>query len=141
MVRGGAKGGVGALCCAGDCLQRLAGLCPAHCSPISHAPTSHMHTHTRAIHPHPPPRFLLPVVLTGGASNLSGLSKRLYWEALTLIPSAFKPRILTASALERKFSSWIGASILSALGTFQQMWVSKAEYDEMGPNVVLEKCQ
>ena len=115
--------------------------CVLRTAPPFHTPPPPSHTHTRAIHPHPHPRFLLPVVLTGGASNLSGLSKRLYWEALTLIPSAFKPRILTASALERKFSSWIGASILSALGTFQQMWVSKAEYDEMGPNVVLEKCQ
>ena len=86
------------------------------------------------------PRARPAVILTGGGSNLSGLSKRLYWETLTLIPTAFKPRILTASALERKFSSWIGASILASLGTFQQLWVSKAEYDDVGPVAVTDRC-
>ncbi len=109
---------------------------PLHTHELTFTLTLTRRTCARALSPPSP-----AVVLTGGGSNLSGLSKRLYWEALTLIPSAFKPRILTASALERKFSSWIGASILSALGTFQQMWVSKADYDEMGPSVVLDKCQ
>ena len=90
--------------------------------------------------PCPPCKSKLAVILTGGGSNLSGLSKRLYWETLTLIPSAFKPRILTATPLERRFSSWIGASILASLGTFQQLWISKAEYDEFGPCVVLDRC-
>ncbi len=85
----------------------------------------------------PPP---LAVLLTGGGSLLSGLSKRLYWESLTLIPAAFKPRILTATPLERKFSSWIGGSILGSLGTFQQLWVSKQEYQEFGPGIISERC-
>jgi actin-related protein len=79
-------------------------------------------------------------VLTGGGSLLSGLSKRLHWETLTLVPAAFKPRILTAAPREREFSAWIGGSILASLGTFQQMWISKAEYDEEGPAVVERKC-
>ena len=33
---------------------------------------------------------------------------------------------------ERKYSVWIGGSILSSLSTFQQMWISKSEYDENG---------
>ncbi|KAG0326605.1 PHD finger protein 10 [Dissophora globulifera] len=31
---------------------------------------------------------------------------------------------------ERKYSVWIGGSILASLSTFQQMWISKMEYDE-----------
>lgn len=91
--------------------------------------------------PAPPPALiaLSPVVLTGGGSCLDGIEKRLYWETLTLIPAAFKPRIVTASKLEREFSAWIGGSILASLGTFQQLWVSKAEYDEQGPGCV-DKC-
>merc|ERR1711972_1060499 len=33
---------------------------------------------------------------------------------------------------ERKYSVWIGGSILSSLSTFQQMWITKQEYDECG---------
>lgn len=41
---------------------------------------------------------------------------------------------------ERKYSVWIGGSILASLSTFQQMWISKAEYDEAGPSIVHRKC-
>lgn len=36
---------------------------------------------------------------------------------------------------ERKYSVWIGGSILSSLSTFQQMWIAKSEYDEAGPSI------
>merc|ERR1739845_269866 len=36
---------------------------------------------------------------------------------------------------ERKYSVWIGGSILASLSTFQQMWISKQEYDESGPSI------
>ncbi len=41
---------------------------------------------------------------------------------------------------ERKYSVWIGGSILASLSTFQQMWISKEEYDESGPSIVHRKC-
>merc|ERR1712209_13645 len=41
---------------------------------------------------------------------------------------------------ERKYSVWIGGSILASLSTFQQMWISKQEYDECGPAIVHRKC-
>merc|ERR1719453_957167 len=37
-----------------------------------------------------------------------------------------------AGIADRKYSVWIGGSILSSLSTFQQMWISKQEYDESG---------
>merc|ERR1712165_54503 len=33
----------------------------------------------------------------------------------------------------RKYSVWIGGSILSSLSTFEEMWIKKEEYDESGP--------
>jgi actin-related protein len=42
--------------------------------------------------------------------------------------------------LDRKYSAWSGGSILSSLSTFQAMWISKAEYDESGPDIVHRKC-
>ena len=41
---------------------------------------------------------------------------------------------------ERKYSVWIGGSILASLSTFQQMWIAKSEYDESGPSIVHRKC-
>merc|ERR1712018_422683 len=40
---------------------------------------------------------------------------------------------------ERNYSVWIGGSILASLSTFQQMWISKQEYDESGPSIVHRK--
>ena len=39
-------------------------------------------------------------------------------------------------AVERRFSVWIGGSILASLGSFQQMWMSKAEYEEHGKALI-----
>ncbi len=37
-------------------------------------------------------------------------------------------------------SSWIGGSILGSTAGFQNMWISKFEYEEVGENIVLRKC-
>ena len=59
-------------------------------------------------------------------------------EIATLAPSAMKVKVIAPP--ERKYSPWIGGSILSSLSTFQQMWISKQEYDESGPSIVHRKC-
>ena len=41
---------------------------------------------------------------------------------------------------ERRFGAWIGGSILGSLGSFQQMWISKQEYEEGGRSQVDRKC-
>ena len=46
----------------------------------------------------------------------------------------------SANTIERKFSTWIGGSILASLGSFQQMWMSKQEYEEHGVAIVHRKC-
>jgi len=44
-----------------------------------------------------------------------------------------------ANLVERRFSVWLGGSILGSLGSFHQMWMSKAEYDEHGPALIHRK--
>jgi actin-like protein 6A len=46
----------------------------------------------------------------------------------------------SANTIERKFTTWIGGSILASLGSFQQMWMSKQEYEEHGVAIVHRKC-
>merc|ERR1712174_39581 len=71
------------------------------------------------------------IVLSGGTTMFPGIGERMTKELTALAPSTMK--IKAVAPPERKYSVWIGGSILSSLSTFQQMWISKGEYDESGP--------
>ena len=76
--------------------------------------------------------LLQNVLLTGAGSLFSGMPERLHRELTGLLPSALKPRIIAPSVIERRFSTWIGGSVLASLGSFQQLWLSNAEFNEGG---------
>ncbi|KAH7826101.1 conventional actin [Monocercomonoides exilis] len=78
------------------------------------------------------------VVMSGGTTMFSGIAERLHKELTALAPSSMKVQI--SAQPERKYCVWIGGSILASLNTFQQMWISKEEYDECGPSIVHRKC-
>jgi len=78
------------------------------------------------------------IVLSGGTTMFNGIGERMTKELTALAPSTMKIKVVAPP--ERKYSVWIGGSILSSLSTFQQMWISKAEYDESGPSIVHRKC-
>jgi len=78
------------------------------------------------------------VVCSGGSTMYPGINKRLTKELTSLAPPTMKIKIIAPP--ERKYSVWIGGSILSALSTFQSMWITKAEYDESGAAIVHRKC-
>ena len=77
-------------------------------------------------------------VLSGGSTMFPHIDERLNKEMTALAPSSIKIRVVAPP--ERKYSVWIGGSILASLSTFQQMWISKQEYDESGPSIVHRKC-
>jgi len=78
------------------------------------------------------------VVLSGGTTMFHGIGERMTKELTALAPSTMKIKVVAPP--ERRYSVWIGGSILSSLSTFQQMWISKQEYDESGPTIVHRKC-
>ena len=78
------------------------------------------------------------VVLSGGSTMFHGIAERLTKELVALAPQSMKIKVVAPP--ERKYSVWIGGSILASLSTFQQMWITKAEYDEAGPGIVHRKC-
>ncbi|KAM9995507.1 hypothetical protein ACTFIY_001673 [Dictyostelium cf. discoideum] len=78
------------------------------------------------------------VVLSGGSTMFPGFADRMNKELTALAPSTMKIKIIAPP--ERKYSAWIGGSIIASLPTFQQMWVSKEDYDESGPSFVHRKC-
>jgi len=77
-------------------------------------------------------------VLSGGSTMYPGIADRMQKEITAMAPSTMKIKIIAPP--ERKYSVWIGGSILASLSTFQEMWISKQEYDESGPGIVHRKC-
>jgi actin len=78
------------------------------------------------------------IVLSGGTTMFNGMAERLTKEMIAAGPAGLQPRVIAPP--ERKYSVWIGGSILSSLTTFQNMWVRKSEYDENGASIVHQKC-
>ena len=78
------------------------------------------------------------IVLSGGTTMFPGIADRMSKEITALAPSSMKIKVVAPP--ERKYSVWIGGSILASLSTFQQMWIAKSEYDESGPSIVHRKC-
>jgi len=77
-------------------------------------------------------------ILTGGSTMFPGIADRMAKEIAALAPPTMKIKVIAPP--ERKYSTWIGSSILASLSTFQQMWISKQEYDESGASIVHRKC-
>jgi len=77
------------------------------------------------------------IVLSGGTTMFPGIAERMTKELSSLAPASIKVKIIAPP--ERKYSVWIGGSILASLSTFQSMWISKDEFDESGPSIVHRK--
>jgi|EP00591_Stephanopyxis_turris_P007451 actin-related protein len=78
------------------------------------------------------------IVLSGGSTMYPGLQDRLTKEMTALAPPTMKIKVVAPP--ERKYSVWIGGSILSSLATFQSMWITKDEFEDAGPGIVHRKC-
>ena len=78
------------------------------------------------------------VVLSGGTTMFEGIAERMTKELTGMAPASMKIKVVAPP--ERKYSVWIGGSILASLSTFQQMWITKEEYEDAGPGIVHRKC-
>jgi actin-related protein len=78
------------------------------------------------------------IIMSGGSTMFPGINERLTKELKMLAPKTITVRVITPP--ERKYSVWIGGSILASLNTFQKIWITREEYDEYGPEIVHRKC-
>ena len=83
-------------------------------------------------------QLLNEIVMSGGSTMFPGMAQRLQQEISQLCMNHIPVRITEPA--ERKYSVWIGGSILSSLSTFQPLWISRSEYEEEGPSIVHRKC-
>jgi centractin len=77
------------------------------------------------------------ILLAGGSTLFQGFGDRLLKEVKNAAPKDTKIKIYAPP--ERKYSTWIGGSILAALATFKKMWITRAEYNEDGFNAIHRK--
>ncbi|CAL4084920.1 unnamed protein product, partial [Meganyctiphanes norvegica] len=59
-------------------------------------------------------------IMSGGTTMYPGIADRMQKEITALAPPTLKIKLIAPP--ERKYSVWIGGSILSSLSTFQNMW-------------------
>lgn len=79
------------------------------------------------------------IILIGGSTMFKGLGVRLKKEVSALAPSTTEPEIF--EPLERKYSAWIGGSLLSSISAFEKIWISRADYQEgKDLQIVHKKC-
>jgi centractin len=74
------------------------------------------------------------IVLAGGTTLTPGFGERLLYEVRARSPSHTRIRI--SAPPERLYSCYVGGSILASLATFKNMWVSRADYEENGANIL-----
>jgi len=78
------------------------------------------------------------IMLAGGNTMFPNISQRIHNELSVVAPS--NTRVKVSAPNERKYTGWIGGSIIASLSTFQVMWITKSEYDEHGAAIVHRKC-
>ncbi|KAI6649634.1 actin [Oopsacas minuta] len=68
------------------------------------------------------------IILSSGNTLFPGMAKRMLKELNGISPPRVRVKLIAPP--ERKYSVWIGGSILASMSSFQQMWLSNEEYHE-----------
>ncbi|KAJ6251338.1 actin [Anaeramoeba flamelloides] len=77
------------------------------------------------------------IVLSGGNTLIQGFGKRLLKELKEISPKNMK--ISISAPKNRKFSTWIGGSILVKLETYKKMLITNKDYKENGVKIINQK--
>ncbi|CAG8956714.1 hypothetical protein HYFRA_00012258 [Hymenoscyphus fraxineus] len=85
------------------------------------------------------PKLFGNIVLAGGNTLFPGFQRRLQKE-LTGNSSLAGIQVKIEAPDNRLYSVWAGGSMLASLRTFENHWISKEEYAEVGASIVHRKC-
>lgn len=78
------------------------------------------------------------IILTGGNTMFPGFRERMEKEVTKLAPK--RHIVKTTAHPVVGYSAWLGGTILASLPSFQEMLVTKQEYDENGSSIIHKKC-
>lgn len=88
--------------------------------------------------------FASHIVVSGGASLLRGFTPRLEAEVQTSLATASgvhnSGTARVYADVERRDAAFVGGSIWASLPAAQSLWVTKADYDEIGSMAVVRGC-
>src|SRR3990167_6938553 len=85
--------------------------------------------------------LLSNIWVVGGNSLLGGFIERYEKSLYQIAPQSARIKVYSPTKnIERVFASWIGGSVLGSTGCFQNMWMSRKEYEEDGPSIFKRKC-
>ena len=78
------------------------------------------------------------IVLAGGNTMFPGFASRLNKEITALAPANTNIKVIAPQ--QRNYSAWLGGSMLAALPSFQEKWITKQQYAEHGSSIVQKMC-
>ena len=77
------------------------------------------------------------IVLSGGTTMLPGLNDRLKLILKSYAPPTDEVNVIASP--QRENGAWVGGSVFSTLDSFQQMLISRVEYNEVGKSIIHRK--
>ena len=81
------------------------------------------------------------IFLSGGNTMFKGFPERLTKEIKTLAPESYKNDVKVIDEPERNLAAWKGGSRVSTLSTFDNLWITKKEYEEWGAYYIIKKMK
>lgn len=81
------------------------------------------------------------IILSGGSTLFDCFPERFAKEIKSFATENMKEEVKIIASPEREFGAWIGGSILSSITTFDSVWITRYEYEESGPDIILKKCK
>jgi len=70
------------------------------------------------------------IVVAGGTSMLPGLASRFRTELANTLPGELARQVDVCMDSQRRYAAWIGGSMFASLSTFNQVAITKLEYEE-----------
>lgn len=93
------------------------------------------------------PALLGNIIVGGGGSCLGpteqavpDLLKEQTESLIHIHTPGWRIKLLAPAVTERAVLTWLGGSILGSLGSFHEMYITKADYEEWGSAIVNRKC-
>lgn len=79
------------------------------------------------------------MVISGGNTLIKKFPERLKSELSAITKQEEINSFKITAQDERMYASWIGSSVVCSISTFQQMWISKNDYEEIGSQIIHRK--
>lgn len=77
------------------------------------------------------------IFLSGGNTMFEGFQERLLTEIEEKVSSDIKVQIL--APIERKFSTWVGGSVLTSIPAFENHWITASQFEEQGESIIYRR--